>query len=541
MSFAVWILFTISLYLVVMLYLGWWAARKTGTFEDFLLGGRTIGPWVIGFSERASEMSGWVSIGLTGEGFSGGVAAMWNLIGCYLADFFCWNAIAKRLRTYTEVVNALTIPSFLENRFKDRRGLIRIIGGLIFVVFLTQYVSAQYVAAGKLFDALTPMSFNQATILGAVIIMIYTCAGGFLAVSWTDFLQGIVALFGLTALGLIGLFQFGPVGIFQELGQIDQTLLDPFWGLTGIAAVITALSYVSIGFGWTGNPHIMVRFMGIRSTKDLRKAALIALSLMILVYTSVFIIGMAGKIVAETQGKQLIDPEYIMPTLAKLWFPAPIAGILVAAALSLMMSTADSQLLVAVSALVDDIYHRFINQDATEKQLVLYGRIGTIVLGLAALVLAFGGGKVFTLVLDAWAGLGAAFGPAIILGLWWRRATLAGVIVSLFVGAFTVFFWKIVMAPQFDFWFYNLLVAFPLSFALLVIVSLFTQPPKKEDLDREFSILTAPISDVVPQDDGTSKCEDTSSQYSLRSVTSKTITELDNVKIFAGQMNLQPS
>lgn len=526
MDVSNWIIIILILYLALMMGTGYYFSKQTKDIAGYLLAGRSLGPWVTGFSTRASEMSGWMSVGVPGEGFAFGVAAMWNMAGCYLADLFSWSFLARRIRIYTESVGVLTLPGFFETRYRDNQGTIRIIVTIIIVAFMVPYVSAQFVAAGKLFDAVTPLTYWQGMILGAVIMIIYTVLGGFFAVSWTDFFQGMIALFGITLLAIVGLARFGLTGLMGGLYALDPVLVSPTFGLGGIAALITILSYLAIGFGWPGNVHIMIRFMGIRSAKDIKKAALIALLLLSVVYTSAVIIGLSGRVAVDALGLQLADMEYIMPSLAALWLPLPIAAITIAAALALMMSTADSQLLVAVGGIVEDIYHRFFNKEASETLLLMLSRVFTVILGILALLFAQEGGRVFLLVLYAWSGLGAAIGPALILSLWWKGTTKAGVIAGMITGAVVTIFWKQVMTPVFDFWFYELLVSFPVSFIVTLLVSSFTKPP--ETAVAELDIMKKPLDEVIG-------AGDTSYRIQPSSIG---LTEMDQVKAWLG--NLKP-
>ena len=514
-----WILAILLIYFAVMIYIGYIFSKKTTDIAAYLLGGRKIGPWVTGFSERASEMSGWMSVGIPGEGYAFGVAAMWNIVGCYLADLFSWARMAKRLRVYTEAVGVLTLPGFFETRFRDKKATLRILITLVIIIFMVPYVSAQYVAAGKLFDATTALTYWQGIILGAIIMVTYTVLGGFFAVSWTDLLQGTIALFGIMLLAIIGIARIGFAQIFQEMARIDPVLVDPYMGMAGIAVMVTIMSYLAIGFGWPGNIHIMVRFMGIRSTKDIKKAALIALLLISLVYTSAIMVGMSGRVAVDAIGLELADMEYILPSLATLWLPIPIAAMTIAAALALMMSTADSQLLIAVGGIVEDVYHRFLKKDASDAQLLFLSRVFTVILGIGALFIAQEGGRVYLLVLFAWSGLGAAFGPPLILSLWWKRITKAGVIAGIITGTVVTIYWNQVMTPLFDYWFYELLVSFPASFLVTIVVSYMTNPP--ETAEQELELMQRPLEEVVEKD---------SSYKSVTRTGKRNLTEMEQVK-----------
>ena len=444
------ILIALGAYLAIVLIVGIVLERLVKTLSDYILGGRRLGPYVIGFSERASEMSGWVGLGLPGEGFSSGVNATWNTIGCFYADLICWTLIAKRLRRYTEVVGALTIPAYLEARFNDTKGVLRLTAAIIITIFLTAYVGAQFTASGKLFAAIMGGGAITTWIaIGALIMIIYTVLGGFFAVCWTDYIQGWWAFIGLLIIAAVGYSKYGGIGgLFSKMAEVDPKLvsLNNFWGweYSGVLLLVIILSYLAIGFGWPGNVHIIVRFMGIKSVRDLKKAAITAMLLLLVVYYLAISVGWFAK-VEFREAKNLIvaDPEFSLQTLAINWLPPVLAGMVLAAPLALMMSTADSQLLVTASAIVEDIYHRFISREIEEKKLVLISRIVTFVLGIIALIWAlFFGESVYLFVLFAWGGLGAAFGPIMLMSLWWRRLTATGAFACMVTGATGIIIWK---------------------------------------------------------------------------------------------------
>ena len=444
------ILITLGTYLAIVLIIGIILERLIKTLSDYILGGRRLGPYVIGFSERASEMSGWVGLGLPGEGFSSGVNASWNTIGCFYADLICWTLMAKRLRKYTEVVGALTIPAYLEARFNETKGVLRLTSAIIITIFLTAYVGAQFTAAGKLFSAIMGGGAVTTWIaVGALIMIIYTVLGGFFAVCWTDYIQGWWAFIGLLIVTSVEFAKYGGIlGLFNKMMEVDPKLtsLSNFWGweYSGVLLLIIILSYIAIGFGWPGNVHIIVRFMGIKSVKDLKKAAITAMLLLLVIYYLAISVGWFARVeFGSVENLIAPDAEFSLQTLAIAWLPPVVAGLVLAAPLALMMSTADSQLLVTASAIVEDIYHRFIGKEVKEKTLVLISRIVTFILGIIALMWAlFFGESVYLFVLFAWGGLGAAFGPLMLLSLRWRRMTASGAFAGMITGAAGIILWK---------------------------------------------------------------------------------------------------
>jgi sodium/proline symporter len=457
---------TLGLYFLIVLVIGIIVEKYVKNLADYLLGGRRVGPYVTAFSERASEMSGWVGLGLPGEGFTSGLNSTWNTIGCFYADLMNWTILAKKMRRFTEKVGALTVPEYYEYRLADKSGVLRITAALIFILFLTGYVGAQATAAGKVFSSV--MAASGATIsegtlrtwivIGALIMVIYTMLGGYFAVAWTDFIQGLWALLGFTIVVAIALSHLGnPLATLSHLtikegSTVTYTDIHNFWGYeyTGSLLLVIMLSYIAIGFGWPGNPHITVRYMAIRSTKDIPKSALVALSLLLVIYYLAMSVGWLtrvaiskGVMAADLAKLVSNDPEYSFPALTMQFTHPILAGFILAAPVALMMSTADSQLLVATSAIIEDIYRRTFAREVDEKKLVFWSRITTFVLGILALIWAlFFESSVYYFVLFSWAGLGAAFGSVTLLSVLWRRLSPSGAFAGLITGAAGVIIWK---------------------------------------------------------------------------------------------------
>lgn len=510
---GMWVLVTFGAYLVVLIGIGVWSSRFMDTVGDYVIGGREIGPVVTGFSERASEMSGWLTLGVPADIFGVGIFGLYNALGMIPADLFSWAAIAKRLRKYTEIVRSVTLPTFFETRLGDDTGIVKGVSSLVLLIFEGGYVGAQIVAAGTLLEVLTGVDLWVGILVGGVIVVGYTMLGGYFAVAWSDFFQGGIIILAFLALPALA---FGTYGLpFAELSRMDASLTSITGGTTGWAALFGIISYAAVGLGMPGNPHVMVRFMGIDRVRNIRYAALVAQLFMFVAYIGAGLVGLYA-LVAFGQGG-LADPDNVMPLLTLELLPDVVAGIVLAAALAAIMSSADSQLLVATSAVVEDVYHGFFNQEATEAQLVRYSRYVTLGLGIASISFAYlaRGTPIYTLVLDyAWGGLGAALGPTIIACLWWKRLTTEGTVASMITGSITMILWtqlssilsSVGLMPAAEtspflnglVTVYGLFPAFVLSSLMLIVVSLLTEPP--EQVSEEFDVFDKPLSSVTTED-----------------------------------------
>lgn len=462
-------------YLAAVFVIGLVCFRLTRTIGDYLLAGRRLGPWLVAFSERASGESAWLLIGLPGVALVSGYGAVWPAIGCTFGIFFSWVFIARRLREQTEKVGAITIPGFLERRYNDSSRLLRWSATTIIVFFFTLYVAAQFLGAGKVLHATFGWTPLSGMIFGAAIILFYTIMGGFFAVVWTDFFQGFLMIATLVLLPIVGFIYLGGIGgVTEKIAVFNPGLLSVGGGKTGWPAISAALGGLGIGLGYMGQPHLIVRFMAIKKPQDLRQGMLIAVIWAILAFWGAMLIGIVG--LGMYQGSLAADPEQVMPLLANTLLPAVLAGILISGAIAAMMSTADSQLLVTASAISQDIYRSVVNPRAEQKKLVILSRLATLGVGVVAFILALSAeALVYDLVLYAWGGLGAAFGPPILLTLWWKRTTKAGVFAGMLVGTITVLIWYNVTALH-DF-IYELIPGFVFSFLATWLVSLCTAAP----------------------------------------------------------------
>ncbi len=478
-------------YLAVLLFIGIITYRLTKTLDDFILAGRKLGTWVVAISAKASDLSGWLILGVPGKGYNLGIGAMWAGIAVMVGTFFNWAALSKRLRRYTEILNALTIPDFLEARFRDEKAhILRLISAIAIVIFMTAYLSAQFVASGKVIAATFGMDYYFAMILGACVILFYTIMGGFFAVAWTDLLQGLLMLFAVVVLPIVGLAKLGGFGsLGSAMAATDISLVSIAAGKSGWQMWSFIIGMLAIGLGYPGQPHILARYMAIKEPKKLRQGTLISMIWVIIVMYGAILIGIVGRQILTG----VSDPERIMPLLAMKLLPGWLAGILIAAAMAAIMSTADSQLLVATSAIAEDFYHKLIGKNASQKTLVMISRIATLVIGLIAILLARPGGVVFSLVLYAWGGLAASFGPAVIMSLYWKKATKTGIAAGMLAGMLTIVIWhNISVLSNF---LYELVPGFFVSLGVIYLVSLMTKAP--ENIDEDFERMKHPLASEI--------------------------------------------
>ena len=439
------------LYLAFLLGVGIWTFKFNKTQEDYLLAGRKLGPWVTAFSERASGESAWLLLALPGAAITVGLGESWTVIGIILGIIASWYLIAEKLREETEEYGALTIPEYLHRRFDDQTNIIRLFSALIIAFFFTFYVSAQFHASGKVLHSLFNMNPMYGISIGAAIIIVYTLMGGFFAVAWTDLLQGIL---------MIGTLVILPVAGFSELQNSQSTFADSlsqaetifnshntsfFMGKSGFSGLMAALGGLSWGLGYLGQPHIIIRYMAIRKSEEVKIARNIAIAWAIPGITGAFLIGLIALVYFGPEYFQNVDIEQAMPRLASELLHPIFAGLFISGAVAAMMSTADSQLLVSTSAITEDFIHQYLGMKLSDRSLVNLSRIMIVLLGLVAFGIAIfselQGRKIFGVVSYAWSGLGSAFGPALVLTLWWKKTTRKGIIAGLLTGFFTTVMW----------------------------------------------------------------------------------------------------
>lgn len=449
MATGVWI--SLIGYFVLMIAIGVYAMRKsTSSSEEYMLGGRNLSPKVAALSAGASDMSGWLLLGLPGAMFAAGLGAGWIGIGLLVGAFFNWTLVAPRLREQTvRYGNAITIPAFLANRFPTRALSLRTVSAIVIVVFFTVYTASGLVAGGKLFESAFAGIFNfgglsdysVGIIITLSVVLVYSVVGGFLAVSMTDFVQGCIMMLALVIMPAVVLFGEGGGGFAQAsqtLNEVDPSFLSWTEGLT----LVGWLSAVTWGLGYFGQPHIIVRFMAIRTLEEVPTARNIGMTWMTISLIGALSLGVFGRAYAVRNGMAVDDPETIFILLADLLFHPLVTGFLYAALLAAVMSTISSQLLVSSSSLTEDFYRLFLRKEAGDKECVTVGRICVVLVGLVAMVIASDpDSQVLSLVSNAWAGFGAAFGPLIILSLMWPRTNGTGALAGMITGAATVMAW----------------------------------------------------------------------------------------------------
>lgn len=442
-----------------------------------MLGGRGLGPGVTALSAGASDMSGWMLMGLPGAMYTTGLSSAWLAIGLSIGAYLNYLIVAPRLRAYTELANdSITIPNFLENRFSDRTKVLRSVSALVIIVFFTLYTSAGLVSGGTLFESAFGLDYKWGLFLTAGVVMVYTLFGGFLAVSLTDFVQGCIMFVALVLVPVVAFTDLGgTTEVMDSVKNIDPSLMDIFKG----TSVLGIISFLAWGLGYFGQPHIIVRFMAINSVDELKPARRIAMGWMVISIIGALAVGLVGIAYVSQNNLTLGNPETIFILFSNILFHPYITGFLLAAILAAIMSTISSQLLVTSSALTEDFYKAFFRRDASDKELVFVGRLTVLLVAVVGIALSYTpNNTILSLVGNAWAGFGAAFGPVILLSLYWKRMNRWGALAGIIVGAVTVMVW--ISIPGLSEFLYEMVPGFFLSLIAVVGVSLATNKPRKE-------------------------------------------------------------
>jgi len=467
-----------------MIFIGLMAYRATSNFSDYILGGRRLGSFVTALSAGASDMSGWLLMGLPGAIFLSGLSESWIAIGLIIGAWINWYLVAGRLRVHTEVQNnALTLPDYFANRFNDHKKVLRIVSAFVILIFFAIYCASGMVAGARLFESMFNMSYGTALWISAIATISYVFIGGFLAVSWTDTIQAGLMIFALLLTPIVALLSFSDLTQFAI--ALDAARPDAI-NIMGNLSFVAIISLLAWGLGYFGQPHILVRFMAADSVKSIPNARRIGMTWMILCLGGAVAAGFVG-IAFFQQHPELAsvvnaNPETVFMELTKILFNPWIAGIVLAAILAAVMSTLSCQLLVCSSTLTEDFYKTFLRKNASQRELVWVGRLMVLLIAILAIWLASNpNSKVLGLVAYAWAGFGAAFGPLIILSLFWKRMTLNGAIVGMIVGAVVVIIWKNFLG---DTGLYEIVPGFILSFISIVVVSLLDKQPTQDIADR---------------------------------------------------------
>lgn len=473
----------LSIYFLSMLAIGLYAFRQSSSnLSEYMLGGRKLGPAVTALSAGASDMSGWLLMGVPGAIYAAGLSQIWIAVGLVIGAYLNYILLAPRFRVYTELAkDSITLPDYLENRFADPSRMLRLVSAVVIVVFFTLYTSSGMVAGGKLFDSVFGLDYQLGLLLTAGVVIAYTLLGGFLAVSMTDFVQGIIMFIALVMVPVVAFSALEqPYEVFSTIEQLNPRHLDLFTG-TSTLGIISLLAW---GLGYFGQPHIIVRFMAIRSVAEFKVARRIGMSWMIISLLGAMAIGFVGIAYTHQAQAPIKDPETIFILLSQVLFHPFVGGLLLAAILAAIMSTISSQLLVTSSALTQDFYKTFFHKEASDQQQVLIGRVSVFAVALIAIYLALdSNSSILGLVANAWAGFGAAFGPVVLISLYWKRMNHWGALAGIAAGALTVLFWAYspyqIEGKQLNDYLYAMIPGVFVSAVLTWLVSLVTSAPSE--------------------------------------------------------------
>ncbi|MDF2541281.1 MAG: sodium/proline symporter [Herbinix sp.] len=507
------IFITMSCYMALVIGIGLYFSKKANeNSENYFLGGRSLGPWVAAMSAEASDMSGWLLMGLPGVAYYLGFSdAIWTAIGLLIGTYINWLFVAKRLHAYSIIANdSITIPDYFSNRFKEKNKIIMTIAALFILVFFTIYASSCFVTVGKLFSTLFGFSYHSMMIAGAIFVIIYTFLGGFLAESASDFMQAIVMILALAIVLITSLVHAGGLGAVMdniqkipgfldffgiatpqttEINGIKTQIIEngaPVFGPAAKYGFLTIVSTMSWGLGYFGVPQVLLRFMAIRKSAEIKKSRRIAtIWCAISLFTAVFI-GLIGRAIFPVEHLTSSSAENIFITLSMNLLPTFIAGIVMAGILAATISSSDSYLLIASSAVSKNIFQGMLKKDATDKQVMTMSRIVLLLVAVTGILIALDENSIIFLVVSfAWAGFGATFGPIMLFSLFWKRTTREGAIAGMLVGGGMVFVWKLILKPMGGiFGIYELLPAFLLSCIAIIVVSLLSKEPSKEIKDE---------------------------------------------------------
>lgn len=509
------IMFAMFLYMASVIIIGFaFAKRANKNSGEFFLGGRSLGPWVTAMSAEASDMSGWLLMGLPGVAYWCGIAdAAWTAIGLALGTYLNWLIVSKRLRRYSEKAGeAITLPEFFSNRFHEKKKVVMTISAAFILIFFTVYAASCFVTCGKLFSTLFGQPYIPMMILGAVFVLLYTLIGGFLAESASDFMQAIVMIIALTVIVILGTISAGGLGAVLDnaksipgfldfFGIATPTVVDgtqqiannaPLFGEAGQYGLLTILSTTAWGLGYFGMPQVLLRFMAIRSEKELTRSRRIATVWVVISLTVAVFIGLVGRTLFPVELLTKSDAENVFITLSTNLLPPLLAGFVMAGILAATISSSDSYLLIAASAFAKNIYQGIFKKDASDKRVMTVSRITLALVAVIAILISLDEDSViFTIVSFAWAGFGATFGPLMLFSLFWKRTTRSGAIAGMLGGGVMVFVWNLLVRPLggiFDI--YELLPAFIFSCLCIVVVSLLSPAPS-EEICREFDEVKA--------------------------------------------------
>ena len=476
------------LYLVMMLVIGVVAFKRTSNTTDYYLGGRSLGKWVVSISAQASDMSGWLLMGLPGAAYLSGLEAGWIGIGLAIGTYLNWKFVAKRLRNYTEVCgNSITIPQFLGNRYRDEGHIIRLVSALFILIFFLVYTASGFVSGAKLFSTVFNMDYTVALLIAVLVVVSYTFAGGFFAVCWTDLVQGILMFMAIVIVPVAAVESMGGLNAtLANINSVNPELLNAFTASDGSkVTLISIISSLAWGLGYFGQPHILVRFMGIKNSEDIKHSRIIAMVWVVFSLCAAVLVGLLGRVyLSENLMSTAGETVYIKMVLSI--FPIVLAGLFLAAILAAIMSTADSQLLVTASAITEDFYKTKIRKNASDKELMIVSRLTVICVAIIAAIIATNpNNTVLGLVENAWAGFGATFGPIVLFSLLWKRTTKKGAIAGMITGGVSVIIWRRLGATLGGiFSLYEIVPGFLLSALVIYVVSKMDKEPSQDIIDE---------------------------------------------------------
>ncbi|MBV1778094.1 sodium/proline symporter PutP [Paeniglutamicibacter sp. ABSL32-1] len=501
MSDSTFQLIAIAVYLAAMLAIGYFAFKRTNDIDDYMLAGRGLKPGVAALSAGASDMSGWLLMGLPGAIYLNGLIEAWIAIGLTIGAWLNWKFVAPRLRSYTAVAqNAITIPSFFEKRLKDNSHFLRIAASVIILAFFTFYVSSGMVAAGKFFESSFGWNYFTGLFVVAGVTLLYTLFGGFLGATLTDVAQGLLMFAALIAVPIVAIFQMGNIGdLGSKIKDVNPEALNLFSSFNttnGFLAAVAIFSTAAWGLGYFGQPHIIVRFMALRSPSEAKTARRIGIGWMVLTAIGAIVTALVGiAYFADSPEKEITDPETVFLLLSQIFFHPFVAGLVLAAVLAAIMSTMSSQLIVCSSALVEDLYN-IAGKKLSPQREVMLGRSGVLVVAIVAAALALNrDSSILDLVSFAWAGFGAAFGPIVLLSLYWRKLTSTGALAGMLTGAVTVFVWGNIDVLSSAM--YEIVPGFVLNLVVAVLVSRATYK-HNATIEEEFTAMENEIEENAP-------------------------------------------
>lgn len=462
-------------YGIILIAIGLWGRRESGSVAGYYVAGKKLPSWVIAFSSNATGESAWLLLGLTGMGYLVGIHALWVVVGEVLGVALAWVFVGQRFKEYTDRYDSITVPDYLESRFRDTRHILRVLSVVIILTMVTAYAAAQLTASGKAFSSFLGTSYEAGVLIGLILILFYTTVGGFTAVAYNDLLHGILMFLGLAALPFVGIAAAGGWGAMIEgLGAADPNLLKPMGALgLSLEGVISAISFVGIGLAFLGAPQLLTRFISARDRGEIVDGSLMAVVVIIVFDIGAVFAGMAGRSLFPG----LADPETILPTMTAELLPAVFTGVFMVIVLAAIMSTVDSLLILASSAVVRDLVQQVCGPRLSDRQFSSAGKVTTVVIGTVALALALPEVRViFWFVLFAWSGLASAFAPVVLCSLFWKGTTRAGAIAGMVAGFTVTVLWVLLFKERFHD-LYEMLPGFAAGFAVTIGVSLLTRPP----------------------------------------------------------------